>query len=223
MANEIQCSFKSAATVYALFRGYSNNIGLIWRTDTNVWEAFNSANYANYVVSLTEQGSSAYYAGNFPTQIQAGSFSVVSKQQLTGSPAQTDTTIAAGNIEWNGVNPAPLSDTATSGLVGQGLPIRAARGNMIQNFGIYLKSSIDHVTPFTSGIISGQIARDAGAFGPLQSGAFTETGLGWFSTNFTSGDLLANAVKLLFTGTGISGGTSDPLPIFMLLQRTSGQ
>ena len=95
---------------------------------------------------------------------------------------------------------------------------------MIQNFPIYLVSATDHVTPFVSGVISGQISRDGGAFGALQSGAFTEIGLGTYKLQaLTSGDILCNTAALVFTGTGISGGTSDPRVFTLLLQRTSGQ
>jgi hypothetical protein len=125
--------------------------------------------------------------------------------------------------DWNGAT-VGLADLATSGQIGLVSPMRLARGVGILNFPVYLKSSADHVTPFTSGVVSGQISRDNGSFGALQSGAITEIGLGHFNLfALTSGDLLANTVRLHFTATGISGGSSDPLPISLVLQRTSGQ
>jgi hypothetical protein len=81
------------------------------------------------------------------------------------------------------------------------------------------------VTPFTSGVVSGQIWRDgATSPSPLQSGAFTEVGNGFYNLQaLTSGDLLATTVKLLFSAQGISGGQADVLPMSVVLQRSSGQ
>lgn len=221
MAGEIQVAYQAAATVYVLIR---NRNGAIWNGST--FETYVTANYATYTVSLTEQGSaSGFYAGTFPAGITTpGVYSIVAKRQSGGSPAETDSTIATGDLQWNGSTTLPLSDTATSGQIGQISPIRLARGTMITNFPLYLKSSLDHITPFTSGVISGQISRDNGSFGALQSGAFTETGLGWYNLQaLTSGDLLANTVRLHFTAVGVSGGAADPLPMSFILQRTSGQ
>lgn len=224
MSAEIQARYSTGKTVYAIIRGLSNNTGKVWNTATPGFETYNTANFANYVISMTEQGSaSGFYTGNFPSAIPPGSYSVIAQAQTGGSPAETDTFVAGGNIEWNGSNPAPLSDTATSGQLGQIGPVKVPRGVMIQNWGIYFKSSADHVTPFVSGVISGQIARDAGSFGALQSGAFVEVGNGWYNLlSLTSGDLLANTAKLLFTAAGISGGQADPVPMFIVLQKVSG-
>ena len=88
---------------------------------------------------------------------------------------------------------------------------------------MYLKSSADHVSPFLSGQCSGQISKDGGAFVPMQSGIFTEIGQGFYKTTLTSGDTLANSLALLFNAVNLSGGQSDPLPMAILTQRTSGQ
>jgi len=222
MASEIQASFASQKNLYALIRGYSSNIGQIW--NGAAFAVYASVNYASFPIALVEQGTaSGFYTGTFPSAIVAGTYSVVVKQQIGGSAAETDPTVAAGNIDWNGANPTPLSDLATSGQLGQIGPVKIARGTMVKNWPVYLKSASDHSTPFTSGVISGQISRDGGNFGALQSGAFTEVGLGFYSTTLTSGDLLANTVSLLFTGNGISGGPCDPLPMSLVLQRVSGQ
>lgn len=221
MANELQISYGiSGKTLYAVVR---NSISQPWRTDTNVFEAYNSANWSKYAISLTEQGVNGYYAGTFPAAIAQGTFAVTAYQQIGGTPAENDPRAGAGNYEWNGTAVAPLSDTATSGLIGQSLPLRLARGNMILNFPLYMRSASDHVSAFTSGVISGQISRDGGAFGALQSGLFSEVGLGIYKTTLTSGDLLCNTAGLVFTGVGISGGNADPLAMSFILQRTSGQ
>ena len=147
---------------------------------------------------------------------------MVGKQQLAGTPAQTDPTIGVGDYNWNGSQVVPLSDLATSGQIGQIAPLKIYRGQQILNFPFRMVSSADHVTPFVSGVVSGQISRDGGAFGVLQSGAISEIGLGFYKTTLTSGDLTANTVALTFSANGISGGTADTRDFSMVLQRSSG-
>lgn len=215
MAGEIQVSFVSAKTVYGLIR---DRTGAIWNGSAFV--AYATVNYALYVISLVEQGTaSGLYAGTFPATIPAGVYNLVAKQQVGGSPAETDFVVAMGEEQWNGTAIFPLSDLITSGSA---IQVRLVKGNMVQNFGVYFKSSADHVTPLVSGVVSGQIARDGGSFGALQSGAFTETGQGFYNTNLTSGDLNAGTCKLLFTAVGISGGVADPVPMIFVMQRGSG-
>ena len=222
MANEVQFSFLSSRTAYFLVR---NNVGQIWNTNTAAFEAYLTANFTKYTIASVEQGTaSAYYAGSFPAALAAGVFSITAKQQLGGTALETDPTIGTGDFQWNGPAITPLSDLATSGLVGQFAPIRIYRGQMIQNFPFKLVSASDHITSFTSGVISGQVSRDGGSFGALQSGTFTEMGLGFYKLQaLTSGDLLANTVALTFTGTGISGGVADSRDFVLVLQKTSGQ
>ena len=222
MAGEIQFSYSSGRTCYFLVR---NRIGQVWSTNTSSFGTYATASYADYVISTTEQGSaSGFYAGTFPSAIIPGVYSIVVKQQITGSPAETDLTVAVGDYQWNGTVTLPLSALATSGQLGQIGPIKIYRGEMVQNFPFKMVSAADHFTPFTSGVISGQISRDGGAFGALQSGAFTEIGKGWYSLlALTSGDLLANTVALTFSANGISGGAADQRDLALILQRTSGQ
>ncbi len=221
MANEVLFSFRPFITAYFLVW---NKIGQIWNGSAFV--TYSSTDYALYsATSANQQGTaSPFYEGTFPATIPAGIYSITAKQQLGGSPAETDPTVALGDFQWSGTVVIPLSDLATSGQLGQLGPIRIARGVMIQNFPIYMKSATDHVTPLTSGVVSGQIGRDGGALGPLQSGLITEQGLGWYNVQaLTSGDLNGDTIRLLFTGTFISGGVSDPLPMTIITQKVSGQ
>ena len=224
MANEIQISYQALKTVYYLIR---NRTSQIWSTSggTGAFEGYSSTNYSDYVIGMTEQGmASAFYAGNFPAAVPPGVYSIVGKQEIGGSEVETDPTIAVGDYQWNGATTLPLSDLVTSGQFAQVAPIRMARGVMVQNFPVYFKSAADHVTPLTSGVVSGQIVRDGGMWGPLQSGEFTEVGLGFYNLQaLTSGDLLANSVQLLFSATAVNGGTADPVPMSLILQRSSGQ
>lgn len=217
MAGEIQFSFIHGDTTYVLIR---NTTGQIWSNVTSTFQNYNTSNYSGYTVTANEQGTfSAYYTANMPTSVPPGSYNIVAKNQLGTNPAETDPTIDAGSVEWNGGAVAPISSIPVSGTP---LQVNLQRGTMVQNYEFYLRSSADHLTAFVSGTVSGQISRDGGAFTFLQSGAFTEVGLGFYAVTLTSGDLNANTVGLLFTANGPNGGASDPLPQTFILQRSSG-
>ena len=189
--------------------------------------AYATADYANYDVSASEQGTASnYFTATFPSTISAGIYSVTAKQQIGGAVAESDPTVATGDVHWNGTALVPLSNLATSGQVGSHLPTKVSRGVMLPNFQFKLVSSVDHVTAFTSGVVSGQIARDGGSFGGLQSGlavaGYSEIGLGWYRVALTSGDLAANVAALNFQAVGVSGGAADPRDFALILQRVSG-
>lgn len=222
MAGEIQFSFAALKTTYVLIR---NRIGQIWSTVSGSFGTYATASYADYVVSCTEQGTaSGYYTGTFPSAIIPGVYSITAKQQISGGELESDATIAVGDLQWNGTTLLPLSDLTTSGQLGQIGPIRLARGTMVQNFPFKLVSALDHTSPFVSGILSGQVSRDGGSFGVLQSGAFTEMGLGYYKLMaLTSGDMLGNTIALVFNAVGVSGGTSDQRDFTFITQKVSGQ
>lgn len=218
MANELQGSYVANASVYALLR---TTTAQIWSVASTAFQNYNSSNYSGYAISATQQGvASAYYTASMPA-VPAGTYNAVFKNQTAGFPQESDATVDAGSIDWNGSGVAQLSDISISGLA---LPVQIQRGTAVPNYPFYLRSSVDHITPFTSGIVSGQIARDNGLFGPLQSGAFTEIGHGFYVVqSLTSGDTNAGTFSLLFTANNISGGSSDPLPQTFITQRSSGQ
>lgn len=219
MASELIAYYQAGVNVYFTIR---NRTGQIWNGSS--FGAYSTPSYSLYPINATQQGTaSGVYAADFPSTIPAGVYSIIAYQQLGGSPAETDKVVAEGVFQWNGSAVMPLSDVATSGQLSLYLPVKPSYGVMIPNFPIYFRSSQDHITPFTSGVVSGQIMRNGGSFGPLQSGAFTEKGAGWYTLqSLTSGDLQANTVALLFTCAGISGGSADPVPVAMVLQKVSG-
>jgi hypothetical protein len=224
MANEVLFSFAGKSGYFLVF---NEKTGQVWN-NLSGFETYTTANYSGYTTPAPQLGASLICEGNFPSGIVAGLYGIFAKSQLAGSGAETDPTVAGGTINWNGSNPLPLSDMATSGQVALVGPVRAARGVQIANFPIKLVSSADHNTPWTSGLISGQISRDGGPFGSLQSGAlsggvaFTEIGHGWYSLGaLTSGDLLANTVALTFSAANASG-TSDQRDFAFVMQRVSG-
>lgn len=219
----MQINHTSGKTVYGLLRSAT---GTIW--NGSALEAYLTANYATYKIAATEQGSaSGYYTITMPAAA-AGVYTITYKEQAGGSPAESDMTIGIeGAFQWDGSINIPAANFATSGQVGQFLPMRLARGVAVSGFYFKLVSSSDHVSNFTSGIISGQISRDGGSFGALQSGlaagAYVEKGNGWFTINLTSGDTNCTTAALLFTGVGVSGGSCDQRDFSFVFQRVSGQ
>jgi hypothetical protein len=223
MSNEIQGDFPTGQSIY--FNLYNATSGFIWDNTTGFASYSSlSGNLLNRANNLTELGTaSQHYAGNMPSGVPAGSLNVTAKQKLNAFYSESDPIVGNGTIEWDGFVVVPLASRASSGQVGQNAPTMLARSWQTLNWPIYLKSAADHVTPFTSGVVSGQISRDGGAFGPLQSGAFTELGNGFYALQaLTSGDLNAQTVAMLFTAVN-NVGASDPLPQAFRLQRISGQ
>lgn len=97
MSSELQQDYLSGKVVYYLLR---NSSAQIWNGVT--FENYTTANFANYPITSTEQGAaSGYYVGNMPS-ISAGVYSVIAKQQVGGSPAESDITIGTGTIIWDG-------------------------------------------------------------------------------------------------------------------------
>ncbi len=215
MAGELQGTYITGKTCYFLVRDKNANAA---NNATNTLEAYNSAHYSGYVVNGSEQGSSAYFVGNMPSWLPAGLYNVVMKQETGAGPVEGDPATDVGSVDWNGINVAQLVDISVSGFQN----ILLTRSWMVKNYHFDLRSSLDHISPLTSGTVSGQILRDNGAWGPLQSGAYIEAGFGTYALQaLTSGDLNANTVSLRFTGVG-PNGPSDPLTQHFILQRTSG-
>ena len=106
MASKIQCPAPTAGvTVYALVRA---DAGTIWQTTTSTLVAYATANMGNYDLPMTQQGTaSKHYTVDFPAAA-AGLYVVSVYQQAGGSPAETDTLIGYGEIQWDGTNIIPL-------------------------------------------------------------------------------------------------------------------
>lgn len=104
MANEIGVPFITAKTCYYLLR---NSVNQIWNGAT--FENYNTANFANYPITATEQGTAGqFYVANMPA-VAAGVYGLIMNQQVGVSPAETDFYVATGFIEWDGSAVLPLS------------------------------------------------------------------------------------------------------------------
>jgi len=99
MASELQ-AVSASGTVYAII---INSAGLWYNTATSAFEAYNASNYTSYDVAMTEEGDSAVYVADFPSAITAGgTYRYFAKRQAGGSPAEADTTISHGAVDWTG-------------------------------------------------------------------------------------------------------------------------
>lgn len=96
MAKELQGESDIGATCYFLLR---NSVGAIW--NGSAFETYAAANYANYDIAATEQGSSGLFTADMPA-VAAGTYNVQLKRQAGGSPAESDKTAADGTIMWDG-------------------------------------------------------------------------------------------------------------------------
>lgn len=96
MSGIIEVISATGQTLYSVVHNFS---GQLWNTSGVAFENYNSAHWANYVISLTEQSPTGYYNAAFPTSIGAGKYTEVFYQ---GSGATTDPVIGSGSIYWNG-------------------------------------------------------------------------------------------------------------------------
>lgn len=116
MAESIQVQHTaSGATVYVLIR---NSAGAVW--NGAAFETYLTANLGTYAVSLTEQGTaSRFYAGAVPG-LSLGLYTFVAFVRAGGSPAETDTVIGSGDVDWSGTAFAGISVTVPDSIPADG-------------------------------------------------------------------------------------------------------
>ena len=100
MAHEIQASYESGNTLYAVIR---NRAGEVWQVAGQAFEPWGAAGHDadDYALALTDKGGSRYVA-NFDENISAGSYFVQWFVQAGASPADTDTLVGGRSIVWTG-------------------------------------------------------------------------------------------------------------------------
>lgn len=99
MASEIQAPCKTGKTLFAELR---SSVSQIWNKVLSAFEAYDIANYADYVIPLVEQGTTGVYVGDVPVGVPADTLAVVVKEQTGPDPLPTCEVRASGNIEWKG-------------------------------------------------------------------------------------------------------------------------
>ena len=77
-----------------------NSSGQRW--NGSAFEDYTGSNYANYDISMTEQGSSGVFLGTFPSGLDGATYEFFCYRQLGASPATGDPVIGTGKILWNG-------------------------------------------------------------------------------------------------------------------------
>lgn len=96
MAAILELISQSGQTVYATVHDSTGKLANGVST-----EVYNGSNWATYVVALTEQGTTGYYLGTFPSYLTAGKYTLVFYQQ-PGSPAVGDPVIGSGSCYFDG-------------------------------------------------------------------------------------------------------------------------
>lgn len=98
MAGYVEVGAATGNTVYVHLR---NSQRQVWNGTT--WEAYNVANWASYVISLTEDTSSGYYSAAVPAGINtAMKITVLAYFRLGGSPAAGDDFAGQSTAPWDG-------------------------------------------------------------------------------------------------------------------------
>lgn len=87
MSIPIEVAYNSGATLYAIIH---HPDGRTWNNLSQIFEAYNSAHWAQYAVPVTEQGASGYYRGVYPAAISGVLTTELIYVQGGGSPAISD-------------------------------------------------------------------------------------------------------------------------------------
>jgi hypothetical protein len=199
MAGELQIG--GLTTGWAAYAVVRSATGTVW--NGTAFEAFNAANWATYDIALTEQGSTGYYVGTFPT-VAAGVYAVEVRRQTGGSPAAavaTDPYLGGGDAEWDGtvlrgagnVNLAAWAGSAPAALNGDNylqVSVRQVGGENATASAAVDFSLIGTVT--TDGITAASLATGAITAASLAADAVAEI-QGGLST-LTAAGLLAHEV-----------------------------
>lgn len=71
-----------------------NFLGQVWQTTTNTFVTYNTANIANYLVSMTLQGTaSGMWVGDAPVALPAGVYQLVALGRASGTIVETDAVV----------------------------------------------------------------------------------------------------------------------------------
>ncbi len=112
MSSEIR-GVSASGTLYARLMSRS---GQVWNTATPGFETYAAGSYADYDLPMTEQGNSGVYVADFPSSIvTAGTYEYFVHRQAGVSPAEGDTIINTGKIDWTGTNQVTV--TASTGAM----------------------------------------------------------------------------------------------------------
>lgn len=95
--NELNTIATSGSSIYAIIRNSSNQI---WQPTTSTFVTEVDGDFANYPISLTEQGATGFFSADFPTAITESGVYLIAIYKGAGSEA--DPFVSGGTINWNG-------------------------------------------------------------------------------------------------------------------------
>lgn len=184
MANEVQLPYFQTRTLYYLLR---NSGGEIWNGANAAFENYLPASYADYVIPMTEQGDSGYYAGAMVIGSPTGLYQVEIREQTGGAPdanPAVDPTAGFGTLPWNSTAQSSAFMVSDIQAVAGNAASASELYTMISHytggtFTIEVCNTVNTVTIVatvtaiaTSGISGTSFAVNTG-LRPLNSGAFT--------------------------------------------------
>ncbi len=110
MGKEIQIPLaETGATLYAIVR---NTVGDAANVVGEAFVEYATASLGSFDIPLTEEGTaSRYYAADFPTWITKGRYYVTIYKQAGAAPAEGDTLLGHGIIDWTGTAVLSPADT----------------------------------------------------------------------------------------------------------------
>lgn len=89
MNQPLEVTFNTGGNLYGVIHGVVAGTRQVWNPTLNTgaggWEAFNGAHWTQYAIPLAEQGSSGYYAADYPANIGE----VITSEVFYNNPAPT--------------------------------------------------------------------------------------------------------------------------------------
>jgi hypothetical protein len=107
MSRELSSPGPIGVRAYSLL--FHDGYGVVWNTNTRIFEAPVASTWPSYTLPMTEQAGTGLYFGDMPSGIQRGTYSYIVKHQLSSTAAPTDPEIGQGSIEWDGFLPLSVA------------------------------------------------------------------------------------------------------------------
>lgn len=201
MAAILKCNSQSGQAIYAVIH---DSAGKYW--NGSAFEAFNSANWATYLVLLTEDGTTGYYKAAFPVAIAAGYYDYIYYASTTyGDPNIGGSTIYFdGTIEEQGIGAVLIKyllDKVAKVTAGGTPPTIGSLFDLIMN-----KDGGQTFSQTTASLQALQLAAGGGPTAVQIANQVWDTVLPGFHTVASSGSMLLQA---LFNALPLSGRISN--------------
>lgn len=169
-------------------------------------EVYNGSNWATYVIALTEQGTTGYYLGTFPSYLSAGKYTIVFYQKPGGSEAVGDPVIGSGQMYFDGtIEEQGIGEVLIAYLLDQ--LVKNTAGGTPATIGSFLDLMMnkDAGQTFDQSIDSLQGLQSGGIAGPTAAqiaNQVWDTVLPGFHTVSNSGSMLIQALVNMLPATG---------------------